>query len=126
MPMYNLKEYNGNYSKTSGSLCQYWKDLSVVNNNDNIVNFKRDNATDSFNSKEKITGQTDDDRGIDNVEIMVPLKYFSNFGRTLEMPLIDCGVNLILTWSANRIIVSTNVANQMLHLQLLKQNFMFQ
>ena len=43
---------------------------------------------------------------------MVPLKYLSNFLRTLEMPLINCETNLILTWSANCIIVSTNVANQ--------------
>ena len=50
--------------------------------------------------------------GRKNVEIMVPLKYLSNFWRTLEMPLINCEINLILTWSANCVIVSTNVANQ--------------
>ena len=43
---------------------------------------------------------------------MVPLKYLSNFWRTLEMPLINCEVNLMLTWSANCVIVSTDVANQ--------------
>ena len=43
---------------------------------------------------------------------MVPLKYLSNFQRTLEMPLINCEVNLILTWPANCVIVSTDVANQ--------------
>ena len=43
---------------------------------------------------------------------MVPLKYLINFWRTLEMPLISCEINLILTWSANCIIVSTAVANQ--------------
>ena len=31
---------------------------------------------------------------------MVPLKYLSNFWRTLEMPLINCEVNLIFTWSS--------------------------
>ena len=50
---------------------------------------------------QKITGQTDNNGRIDNVEIMVPLKYLSNFWRTLEMPLINCEVNLILTWSAD-------------------------
>ena len=49
---------------------------------------------------------------MDNVEIMVPLKYLSNFRKTLEMPLFNFEVNLILTWSANCVIVSTNVANQ--------------
>ena len=43
---------------------------------------------------------------------MVPLKYLSNFWRTLEMPLINCEVNLILTWSSTCVLVSTNNANQ--------------
>ena len=43
---------------------------------------------------------------------MVPLKYLSNFWRTLEMPLINCKVELILTWSKNFVIISTDVANQ--------------
>ena len=49
---------------------------------------------------------------IDGVEIIAPLKYSSNFWRTLEMSLIDCKINLILTWSANYVIIYTNVANQ--------------
>ena len=44
---------------------------------------------------------------------MVPLKYLSNFWRTLEMPLISCEVELILTWSANWVIIYTNVADQL-------------
>ena len=43
---------------------------------------------------------------------MVPLKYLSNFRRTLEMALINCEVNLILTWSTDCAIIYTNVANQ--------------
>ena len=58
-----------------------------------------------------MTGQAGDD-GTKNVEIKVPLKYLSNFWRTLEMPLINCEISLILTWSANCVIVFTNVANQ--------------
>ena len=49
---------------------------------------------------------------MDNAEIMVPLKFSSNFWRTLEMPLINCDINLILTWSANCVIIYTDVANQ--------------
>ena len=48
----------------------------------------------------------------ENVEIMVPLKYLSNFWRTLEKPLINWEVKLILIWSENCVIISTNVANQ--------------
>ena len=43
---------------------------------------------------------------------MIPLKYLSNFRRTLEKPLINCEINLILTWPADCVIVSTNNANQ--------------
>ena len=68
MPMYNVIEYSVNYSKTSGSLWQYCKNIPG---------------------------------GTDNVGIMVPLKYLGNFRRTLERPLINCEVNLAMTWSAN-------------------------
>ena len=112
MPMYNLIEYSDNYSKTSGSLWQYCKDIPAVNNNGDIVIFNGNNNTDSLNFKSKIIGMTDDDGDIENVEIMVPLKYLSNFWRTLEMPLINCEVSLILTWSANFVIIYTDVANQ--------------
>ena len=112
MPMYNLIEYSDNYSKTSGSLWQYCKEIPAVNNDGNIVDFNGANATDSFNFKTKITGQTGNNGRTDNVEIMVPLKYLSNFWRTLEMPLINCEVNLILNWSADCAIIYTNVANQ--------------
>ena len=49
MPMYNLIEYSDNYSKTSGSLWQYCKEIPAINNHGDIVNFNGANATDSFN-----------------------------------------------------------------------------
>ena len=58
-----------------------------------------------------MTGQTGDD-GTKNVETIVPLSYLSIFWRSLELPLINCEINLVLTWSANCVSVSTNVANQ--------------
>ena len=61
MPMYNLIKYSDNYSKTSGNLCQYCKDIRTVDNNNAIVNFTDNNFTDSFNFKVKITDQTVDD-----------------------------------------------------------------
>ena len=79
MPMHNLTEYSDTYSKTSESLCHYTKDITAVDNNNAIVNFTNNNLTDSFNFKVKITGQTGD-IGTKNVEIMVALKYLSNFG----------------------------------------------
>ena len=117
MPIYNLIEYSDNYSETSGSLWQYCKDMPGLNNNGDIVVFNGANATDLFKFKAKITGQTDDDGEISDVEIMVPLKYLSNFWRTLEMSLIICEVNLILTWSANCVIVYTMLLIKVLHSQ---------
>ena len=107
MPMYNLIEYSDNYAKTTGSLWQYCKDISARNNNQ-IVNFAGNNLTDSFNFK-AITGQTGNN-GTKDVEIIIPLKYLSNFWRTLEMPLIYCEVNLIFTWSSTCVITNSDGA----------------
>ena len=101
MPMCNLIESSDKYAKTTASLWQYCKDIRAQNNNQ-IVNFTANNLTDSFNFKVKFTGQTK----------MVPLKYLSNFWRTLEMPLINCEVNLILTWSSTCVLIATGNANQ--------------
>ena len=57
---------------------QYCKDIPALNNNGDIVDFNGANITDLFDFNTKITGQTDDNGRI-NVEIMVPLKYLSNF-----------------------------------------------
>ena len=65
-----------------------------------------------FSFKLKIIGTTNDDGDIGNVEIIIPLKYVSNFWRTLKMPWNACEVKLILTLSENCVIISTNVANQ--------------
>ena len=100
MSMYNLIEYSDNYAKTYGSLWQYYRDES----NDNLTNSK------SFKSKMKIIGKTPVAGNEKDVEIMVALKYLSNFWRTLEMPLINCEVNLILTWSSASVITNSTGA----------------
>ena len=102
MPMYNLIEYSDNYAKTSGSLWQYFRDEP----DDNLED------SESFKSKIKITRKTPDDDNEKNVEIIVSLKYLSNFWRTLEMPLINCEVNLILTWSTTCVITDSTDAGR--------------
>ena len=86
MSMFNLIEYSDNYSKTSRSLWRYCKEIPALDNNGNIVDFDGANATNSFNFKTKITGQTADNNNNDNdiagrvdVETMAPPKYLSNF-----------------------------------------------
>ena len=100
MPMYNLIEYSDNYAKTTGSLWQYFRDEP----NDDIED------SESLESKIKIIGKTPDNDNEKDVEIMVPLKYLSNFWKTLEMPLINCEVNLILTWSSTCLTTDSNGA----------------
>ena len=97
MTMYNLLEYSDNYSKKSGSLWQYYKD----DPNNNLAN------SESFKYKVKITGKTHADGNTKDVEILVLLQYLSNFWRTLEMPIINCEVELILTWSKNCVITNS-------------------
>ena len=112
MPMYNLIEYSDNYSKTSGSLWQYYRDESYLNNNGAIADFPADNnSSASYKFKTKIADTTGND-GTKNVKIRVPLKYLCKFWRTLEMPLINCEINLILTWSATCFIIDALIANQ--------------
>ena len=62
MPMYNLIEPSNNYSKTSGSLWQFYRDKP----NDNLT------ASESFKSKIKITGKTPNNSNTKDVEIIVP------------------------------------------------------
>ena len=78
MPIYNLIEYSNNYSKTSESLWQYYKDEP----NDNSANSK------SFKSKVKITGNTPADGNTKDVKITVPLKYLSNFKVSLFFNIV--------------------------------------
>ena len=77
---------------------QCYRDGADLTNDGAIKNvYVGDNNIASFKFKQKITGKTY--ASTKDVEIIVPLKFFSNFWRTLEMPLINCEVNLILTWS---------------------------
>ena len=96
MPMYNLIEYSDNYSDTSGSLWQFKRD-EIINNAD-VTN---DNNAPSFKYKASLIGNTGNDGTKNAVKIAAPLKYLSNFWRSLEMPLINCKVELSLKWIEN-------------------------
>ena len=118
MPMYNLLEYSKNYSKTSDSLWNYYRDELTDEINDNNSPNKNVINSKSFKYKTSITGSTynsprkitDEDgnpannpnyvankRGTKEVEIALPLKYLGNFWRTLDIPLVNCEVSLTLS-----------------------------
>ena len=89
MPMYNLIEYSDTYSKTSGSLWQFFRDEAALDDNKAIIDFPSDNNNSiSFTYKHQITTQTGNN-GTKDVVIMVSLKCLSNFWRTREMLLIN-------------------------------------
>ena len=95
MPMYNLIEYSDNYSDTSGSLWQFKRDESPVTNAGNLDNVSTNNSI-SFKYKSRFLKTLEDvDNGVfKNIKIAVLLKYLSNFGRSLEIPLINCKIHL--------------------------------
>ena len=96
MPMYNLLEYSKNYRKTTGSLWNYYRDEPVDPLSTN---------SESFKYKTNILGKTPEDNdSLTNTKIVIPLKHFSNFWRVLSIPLINCEVQLILTWSKNYVL----------------------
>ena len=100
--MYNLIEYGGNYADSSGSLYQFKRDKSPINNAGNPNNVALDNST-SFKYKVTFLGKATDadgnDRPLKNTKIVVSLKYLSDFFRALEMPLINCKIQLELNWN---------------------------
>ena len=104
MPMYNLIEYSDNYSDTSGSLWQFKRheiegDVDLTVNGNHIPN---NSSSFKYNSSSIV------DRN--GVKIAVPLKYLRNFSRSLEMPLINCKVELSLRWYENCILSSAGPA----------------
>ena len=101
MPMCNLLEYSKNYRKTTGSLWNYYRDEP-----------RNPLSSNSFKYKTSITGNTynvrDDEEVYDankvrknETEVFIPLKHLSNFWRSLNISLINCEVELILTSSKN-------------------------
>ena len=80
-----------------------------INNNANVSN--DDNAP-SFKYKASNIGNTENNGTKNGVKIAVPLKYLSNFWRSLEMPLINCKVELSLKWTENCILTTAANANK--------------
>ena len=82
IPRYNLIEYSGSCSKTSGRLQQYYRDEPALNNDGAIENLSSNSA--SFKSITKKTGKIPADGNTKDVKIAVPLNYLSKIWRTLS------------------------------------------
>ena len=106
--MYNLLEYSKNYEKTSGSLFNYYRDEPseiTIGAGNNAINISIRNSK-SFDYKTEITGSLDaGEDGKEDVKIAISLKYLGNFWRTLDIPLINCEITLVLSWYKERVLV---------------------
>ena len=109
MPMYNLKEYSDNYQDSSATLYQYKRDEPPE---DNAITDLTANNSSSFKYKVSLLSDPVHAGGVAkrNVKVVVPLKYLSNFFRSLEMPLINCKIKLNLTWKKECVLSNQNGA----------------
>ena len=109
MPMYNLIEYSDNYQDSSATLYQYKRDEPQ----DDLANNLATDTSSSFKYKGNLLGNPNIVGNVArrNVKIVVPLKYLSNFFRSLEMPLINCKIKLNLTWKKECVLSTDNDAN---------------
>ena len=99
MPMYNLLQHCKNYRKITGSLWNYYRDQpsNLFSTNSESFKYKTCISGNTYN-----TGDGEDNYGAKKVgkneaEIVIPLKYLSNFWRSLHIPLMNCEVEMILT-----------------------------
>ena len=102
MPMYNPLEYSSDYLMTLVSLWNYYRDEINDDANENVNNRINNNKTianKSFEYNTKLIGSTTNDNNTLDAEVVVPLKYLSNFWRSHDLPLINCEIELDLSWS---------------------------
>ena len=114
MLMYNLLEYSRNYRKTTSSLWNYYRDEpSSSTNDDNITHSVLNSESYDYKANFIENGVTNNNLTKNDVKIVVPLKHLSNFWRHLNILLINCEVELILTWFKNCVLIdkSTREAN---------------
>ena len=114
MPMYNLLEYSKIYRKTTGSLWNYYRDepSSTIGAN-NITHSILSSESFDYKANFMENGVTHDNSTKSDVKVVVPLKHLSNFWRYLNISLINCEVELILTWFKSCVLIekSTREAN---------------
>ena len=109
MPVYDLIEYSDNYQDSSATLYQYKRHEPPEAN---AINDLTTDTSSSFKYKVSLLGNPEvaNNKARINVKVVVPLKYLSNFFRSLEMPLINCKIKLNSTWK-KECVLSTDDGN---------------
>ena len=107
MPMYNLIQYSDNYQDSSATLYQYKRDEPPE---DGAVADLTANNSSYFKYKVSLLGNPVFPNNIAriNMKVVVPLKYLSNFFKSLEMSLINCKIKLNLTWKKECVLSTDN------------------
>ena len=113
VPMYNLLEYSKNYNKATGSLWNYYRDQPSDPLSSNSESFKSKTSipANTYNLGVGEAGYDANKVGKNETKIVVPLKHLSNFLRTLNIPLIYCKIELILTQSKNCVLADMTAAH---------------
>ena len=103
MPMYNLLEYSKNYKKTTRSLWNYYIDepSNPLSSNSESFKYKTSISKNTYNVGDEEEGYDGNKVGKNETEVAIPLKHLINFWKSLNIPLINCEIELILTWSKN-------------------------
>ena len=106
MPINNLLEYSKNYRKTTGSLWNYYRDEpNSSTDNDDITHSILNSKSFDYKANFMENGVTQNNLIKNTVKTVIPLKHVSNFWRNLNIPLINCQVELILTWFKNYVLI---------------------
>ena len=113
IPMYNLLEYSENYRKTTGSLWNYYRDepSDPLSSDSESFKYKTSITGNTYNIGAGEEGYDANKVGKNETEVVIPLKYLSNFWRSLNIPLINCEVEFILTWSKNCVLADMTTRN---------------
>ena len=111
--MYNLLEYSKNYRKTTGSLWNYYRDepSNPLSSNSESFKYKTSITGNTYNIGDGEEGYDANKVGKNETEVVIPLKHLSNFWRSLNILLINCEVELILTWTKNCTLADMTVSN---------------
>ena len=119
--MYDLLEYSKNYKKTTGSLWNYYRDepIDPLSTNSESFKYKTSIVGNTYNVDLTIISDGGNPvpnpnydvhkAGTKETEVVIPLKHLSNFWRGLDILLINCEVEVILTWSENCVLADMTV-----------------
>ena len=111
--MYNLLGYSKNYKKTTGRLWNNYRDQpsNPLSANSESFKYKTSIAGNTYNIGDGEEWYDANKFGKNGTEVVIPLKHLSNFWRSLNILLINCEVELILTWSKNCVLADMTRRN---------------